>query len=243
MVVAIIALVVAASGTAVAATALVHGDRLIEKHSLSGNRLRNHTITGNQVNFKQLGKVLSAQNADHSNNADRANIADRATSAMVAANAANATNAINAANAANATRAASAASADGYFNSGLVTLSASSTPPGNQRTLVTRGPFSFIAQCLDMGGGSFAAEMSVKDNGANGAVAESDEDSNTPTTFNSGDTTGVFEGATGSAAYWISGAANVFTVAAPGGPALDVQGGEGVHVLGADCAFQLLLFG
>jgi len=49
MVVALIALVVATSGTAVAATGLVTGNSLIAKHTLSGNRLRNHTVTGLQI--------------------------------------------------------------------------------------------------------------------------------------------------------------------------------------------------
>jgi hypothetical protein len=63
MVVAMLALVVALTGTAYAA-GLVNGDKLIKKNSLSGNRLRNHTITGTQVNLNQLGKVPSAKNAD-----------------------------------------------------------------------------------------------------------------------------------------------------------------------------------
>jgi hypothetical protein len=41
MVVAVLALVIAASGTAMAAGHLVNGDKLIAQHSLSGNRLRN----------------------------------------------------------------------------------------------------------------------------------------------------------------------------------------------------------
>jgi hypothetical protein len=49
MIVALIALVVAMSGTAVAATTLVNGDKLIAKHTLSGNRLRNHTVTAQQI--------------------------------------------------------------------------------------------------------------------------------------------------------------------------------------------------
>ena len=64
MVVALLALIVAASGTAVAASKLRSGDKLIKKHSLSGNRLRNHTITRGQINFKKLGKVPRARNAD-----------------------------------------------------------------------------------------------------------------------------------------------------------------------------------
>ena len=84
MVVAIVALVVAASGTAVAATKLVSGDSLIKKNSLSGNRLRAHTVSGKQINLSSLGTV---RNAAH------ATTADTATNATQAANATNATTA------------------------------------------------------------------------------------------------------------------------------------------------------
>jgi hypothetical protein len=63
MVVAIIALVVAASGTAVAASQLVDGDSLIKKDSLSGNRLRHGTVTGKQIKVSSLGEVPSAKTA------------------------------------------------------------------------------------------------------------------------------------------------------------------------------------
>ncbi|HEY1520218.1 MAG TPA: hypothetical protein VGF91_27590 [Solirubrobacteraceae bacterium] len=84
MVVAIVALVVAASGTAVAATKLVSGDSLIKKNSLSGNRLRAHTVSGKQIKLGSLGTV---RNAAH------ATTADTATNATQAANATNATTA------------------------------------------------------------------------------------------------------------------------------------------------------
>jgi hypothetical protein len=64
MVVAVIALVVAATGTAVAAAQRVDGDGLIEKGSLSGNRLRDHTLTGLQIKLSELGTVPKAKNAD-----------------------------------------------------------------------------------------------------------------------------------------------------------------------------------
>ncbi|MGN6474942.1 MAG: hypothetical protein ACTHK4_15005 [Mycobacteriales bacterium] len=49
-VIAVVALVCAMSGTAVASSAALHnGDKLIKKHTLSGNRLRNHTVTSTQV--------------------------------------------------------------------------------------------------------------------------------------------------------------------------------------------------
>jgi hypothetical protein len=87
MVGAIVALVVAASGTAVAASNLSAGDQLIKKHSLSGNRLRNGTITGKQVDVAKLGKIPSATNADHATNANHATNADKATSATTAGSA------------------------------------------------------------------------------------------------------------------------------------------------------------
>jgi len=64
MVVAVIALVVAATGTAVAASQRVDGDSLIKKGSLSGNRLRDHTLTGLQIKLSELGTVPKAKNAD-----------------------------------------------------------------------------------------------------------------------------------------------------------------------------------
>jgi hypothetical protein len=70
MVVAVIALVVATSGTAVAASHLVVGDHLIKKTSLSGDRLRDHTITGLQIKLSQLGTVPNATTAATAKNAD-----------------------------------------------------------------------------------------------------------------------------------------------------------------------------
>lgn len=64
MVVALLALVVAMSGTAVAASRLINGDRLIRKGSLSGNRLRKHTLTGRQIDLRKLGKVPFAAQSD-----------------------------------------------------------------------------------------------------------------------------------------------------------------------------------
>jgi hypothetical protein len=93
MVVAVAALIVAASGTAIAAGALVKGDSLIAKRSLSGNRLRNHTIVGTQVNLKKLGKVPSAKRADTATSATNAILATQATSATTALTAVSAANA------------------------------------------------------------------------------------------------------------------------------------------------------
>jgi hypothetical protein len=193
-VLSIIALVLAASGTAMAAGNLVNGDSLIKKHSLSGNRLRNHTITSAQINFKQFGTVPTVA---------------------------------------------------GFMNSGLVTLTSSTTPPGTQQTLMTRGPFSFVAQCLKSGSGFITANVLVKDNNATGAIEEDDYSANNrpPATLNPGDTHPVFYQVMDVVPHWYGDYYNLFSVAAPHGPALSGMGSIGVNVLGADCAYQLLLFG
>jgi hypothetical protein len=119
MVVALLALVMATTGTAVAAKSLlVNGDKLIRKDTLSGNRLRGHTLTGRQINLSRLGKVPSAAHADsatHATSAATASTAANATNAVMAVNATNAANAVSATNAttaANATHATSATTAN-----------------------------------------------------------------------------------------------------------------------------------
>jgi hypothetical protein len=88
LVISIVALVLAASGSAMAASKLVSGDSLIKQNSLSGNRIKGHTLTATQINLNKLGKVPHAA------------IADTATDATNAVNATNATNAVTASSAA-----------------------------------------------------------------------------------------------------------------------------------------------
>jgi hypothetical protein len=64
LIVAVLALVLATTGTAFAASSAI-GDNLIKKHSLSGNRLRAHTLTSNQINMGALGTVPKANLANH----------------------------------------------------------------------------------------------------------------------------------------------------------------------------------
>lgn len=63
MVVALTALVVALGGTSYAAFGPFKGDKIIKKHSLSGNKLKNKTLTGTQINLKKLGTVPNASAA------------------------------------------------------------------------------------------------------------------------------------------------------------------------------------
>jgi hypothetical protein len=85
--VALVALVISLGGTAIAASHLVRGDGLIKKGSLSGNRLRRHTVAGAQIDMARLGKVPSAHVADvatNAANASHASTADMATTAGLA---------------------------------------------------------------------------------------------------------------------------------------------------------------
>jgi hypothetical protein len=63
LVLATAALILAGSGSAVAATRLANGDKLIKPHSLSGNRLRSHTLTAAQINIAKLGTVPTSKNS------------------------------------------------------------------------------------------------------------------------------------------------------------------------------------
>lgn len=98
MVVAFVALIAALSQTAFAGPVaqlakLVSGDKVIRKSSLSGSRLRNHTLTGTQINLAKLGTVPSARFAANAANASHANSADSATNATNATNASTSSNA------------------------------------------------------------------------------------------------------------------------------------------------------
>lgn len=83
LVISIIALVLAASGTAVAASKLVNGDSLIKKDSLSGNRLRNGSVTGKQIAVSTLGTVPNAAKAQVAVSATSATTATTAGSAPI----------------------------------------------------------------------------------------------------------------------------------------------------------------
>jgi hypothetical protein len=71
MAIALTALVVALSGTALAATSMMSGDKLIKPNSLSGDRLRRHTVTGQQIALTRLGQVPNARRADQAANASK----------------------------------------------------------------------------------------------------------------------------------------------------------------------------
>jgi hypothetical protein len=155
MLVAITALIVAASGTAIAASGLVSGDGLIKRNSLSGDRVRNHTISGIQVNMSKLGKVPSAKKAD------RAFVAGSSENAVHAQDAARATSAKNA-DALGGQPASAFDSAANFARSGLVGAGAGQTVP-----LASFGPFTLTLRCTGVGGGGFTAEIQAASSEAN----------------------------------------------------------------------------
>lgn len=85
MVVALLALFVAASGTTYAAVK-INGKDLVNK-SVAGKKLKPDTVKGKQVNEAKLGQVPSAAAADTAASAETANTADTATTATMATNA------------------------------------------------------------------------------------------------------------------------------------------------------------
>jgi hypothetical protein len=76
MVVALIALAIALGGTAYAATQINGGQ--IKNGTITGKKLKKHTLTGTQVDVAKLGKVPSAASADHATTAGSATSAGNA---------------------------------------------------------------------------------------------------------------------------------------------------------------------
>jgi hypothetical protein len=136
MVVSVVALVVALSGTAVAA-GLITGDNLIRPRSLSGNRLRNHSVTGLQVAVSTLGKVPNAKKAD------QAFVAGSSENAVNAQDAQTATNARNAATLGGQAPSSFLPATDRVGTNGLMRVAAGSGPV----TLFTFGPFTVTMKC------------------------------------------------------------------------------------------------
>jgi hypothetical protein len=87
LVISIVALVLAASGTAVAASKLVSGNSLIKVNSLSGNRLKKGSVTGKQIALNSLGTVPSAKQAISATSATSATTATTANTATTAGSA------------------------------------------------------------------------------------------------------------------------------------------------------------
>jgi hypothetical protein len=171
LVVALIALVAATQGSAIAngvkglaaKTTPVSGS-VIKKNSLPANRIKNNSITGAQVNKAKLGKVPSAANADTATTAQKALTAVAATNATNATNADTATTAQKALTAVAATNASHADSADSATTVAgatrvfkKVASSASNATYATARDAATKvplgsgGTFSVYGKCFKSG--------------------------------------------------------------------------------------------
>jgi hypothetical protein len=153
MVVAMTALVVASSGTAIAA-GLVSGNKLIKKGSLSGDRLVKHSVTGTQINLSKLGTVPSATTAKTATTAEMAKTATTAETATTATTAGTATNATTAGSATTAATAANALDLGGQPASSYLLSSAVQTTgvkvltAGQSNvTLMQSGALTLAATC------------------------------------------------------------------------------------------------
>jgi len=155
MVVAVIALVVAATGTAVAAGEHVDGDSLIKKGSLSGDRLRDHTLTRLQIKLSALGTVPKAKDAEE--------LGGRPASAYLGGGGGG----------------GGGVGGGGQIGTNGVVKTAGS-PNGTKVTLFTSGPFTVTMTCTDDGtetSSEIDASSSQDQSDLNGTFASA----NTPT--------------------------------------------------------------
>ena len=218
----VIALIVALSGTAIAGSQLVNGDRLIRKGTLSGDRLRRHTLTGTQVNVRKLGTVPRA---------------NRATTARTAGSALTAVSAQTAASATNATTAANANELGGVGPSGYLPagsrigtggiVRATPSAAGNTVTLFSYGPLTVTMTCTSSAGGtalSIGAVSTEADSYINGMYATTAGTHVSLTTLAVAATTGPF-------------ANDGFTLGfeAPSGAEAELLASDGVNSLGSPC--------
>ncbi len=150
MVVAVIALVVACSGTAFAAGKLVSGDSLIKRDSLSGNRLRTASVTGKQIKLSSLGIVPTARNAQQ--------LGGHPASAYALSGGSG-----------------GSGGSGPVVHSGLVTAGDSQTA-----TLGTFGPFTVTLKCNDDGSGTFDAEIDVTSTSSSSEAFDTPLTANTP---------------------------------------------------------------
>jgi hypothetical protein len=163
LVISLLALVLAASGTAIAAGGLAGGDSLIRKHSLSGNRLRTHTLTGAEINLSRLGPVPDAKAADYATDAGSATTASNATKLGGQPAGSYLTN------------------SDLIGTKGIVKISASAA--GHTVTLFSSGPFTVTATCTSSSDGP-GMTVSASSSEANSDLDGNYAAPNTPTDLN-----------------------------------------------------------
>lgn len=142
-------------------------------------------------------------------------------------------------NAVNAQTAVSAANFSRYFTTGLRQASV-----GETIALATAGPFTFLGECIDQGGGQFQALAYVTTSEPGSFMYSYEERASTFSEGGFGPSAKAKLGYAplGSGPKWVTlfEQEGPWTVASPDGSLL-LRGdsSEGVHVFGADCAFAL----
>jgi hypothetical protein len=223
--VSIIALIVALSGTAIAASKLVNGDTLIRKGTLSGDRVRKHTLTGTQINVRKLGTVPRATSATRATTARTAGSARTATSAQTAASATTAGIAANANELGGVGPSGYLPAGSRIGTPGIVTATA--TASGNTVPLFTYGPLTVTMTCTSSASGTalsltaFSTEADTYIDGIYETVAGTHV---TLPVIAIAATTGPF-------------ANDGYTLGfeAPGGAEAELVGSDGVNSLGSPC--------
>jgi len=190
----------------------------LKNSSVTAAKIKNGAITGSKVNLSTLGTVPSATNANHATSADTAT---------------NATNAVNAKIAETATNFSR------YFATGLKKASVGQSIP-----LLSVGPFTFTGVCEAVGGTEYTAYVVATTDAAGSFFSSSDSEYRTgdfepsdeayPQAYTPESTEAEWLGEYGFSYY------NEFAAASPGGNVLlHGQADSGVHVFGADCAFEI----
>ncbi|MCB0860103.1 MAG: hypothetical protein KDB54_05555 [Solirubrobacterales bacterium] len=127
-----------------------------------------------------------------------------------------------------------------FLDSGLIKLS-----KGETQTLLSEGPFTMTAVCEDGGFDSVKANLKIKNTSAEDTLIYSAyvDNFNAPVAI-PGQEFDAFYPVDQSIPYWFGTAYNDFSAtSADGNTSLYGGGNIGVNVLGADCVYQLLIWG
>lgn len=179
MIVSLVALVVALSGTAVAGVRLVNGNRLIRRGSLSANRLRKHSISRRQINLRKLGTVPRAKSAGSATLAGHATTSVYAVKAQSAVSADSATTAGNASALGGQPASSFLTTGARIGTNGVVSLTGS--PSGTTVSLFTHGPFSVSMTCQTIGSDTkVSLSVSSSESGADLGYGWPDVSADTP---------------------------------------------------------------
>ena len=236
LIVAVIAVVVALTGTAVAgpdaqfARKLVIDGGSIKLHSIPASALKNHSITALQLDAAKLGTIPHARLAD---------LATRATNATTAVNATNAINATNASTAANAGQLGGAPASSYLLGSKLLRWNFHMNKGDAPHPFGPFGPVTFTGTCAADGAKTKAALGVTTSQSGTFVTTSPDSLPGTGTTINAGDppytivmqdTTTANDGnSTGLALFSPDGSLAVFSTAQTIGVA--------INTTGADCRF------